>query len=409
MLKASITPPVDLYTRADWRSVEQLYRQFSTIVAKGDPVPTEITGSLANSLGRVLAFYEDEETTFVRDLLDLWSSVDRLQGSDESKFRRLYFDPRLNDYAEYRFPPEGGIRRRPRPFEAAVETSRRLIDLNHVRRQMADIQSGGVLGGSVSYGRFYNVTGAASEFGAKASDTDLLLVLQDYKQLNAVADGLSGMPDIDRESLELFRNRARVFSTIQPEHAPCIFSHKLALWNTTRDPVLSGTDIPGQYKLSLHVFSLSDFDFLTLKDIPILEPPKGATGFDRRLKDYRDSAPANDRVYDSRSFAGIALRTHPLNPSKAELGFLATVQVCLIEDDRYCPGLHQNLILPQFEKRWETESVRLYLRMLTFRWKILERLRTEKTKRPFEEQSLSLSHVRYFVFSPHITRRADRG
>ena len=37
-----------------------------------------------------------------------------------------------------------------------------------------------------------------------------------------------------------------------------------------------------------------------------------------------------------------------------------------------------------------------------------ERLRTERTMRPFEEQKLSLSHVRYFVFSPHITHRADR-
>lgn len=396
-------------SRADWRSVEQLYGQFSTILSKGEQIPTEITGSLANSLGRVLAFYEDEEPTFVQDLLELWSSVDRLEGSVRDRFRTLYFERRLDIYPEYKFPRDEGTRRRPRPFEAAVETCRRLIDLNKVRHALADVQSGGVLGGSVSYGRFYNVIGAAKEFGSKPSDMDLLLVLKAYEQLDAVADRLSGIRGIEGASLDLFRRRITVFSKIRAKHSPCIFSHKLEFWSAEQDPILSGMDIPGEYKLSLHTFSLADFDYLTLKDIPILEPAKGSDEFDRRLQDYRDSAPPNDRAYDSRSFAGIALGTHPLDPSEVESGFLANVQVCLIKGDRFCPGLHQNLILPQFEKRWETETVRLYLRMLTFRWKILERLRTETTKRPFEEQSLSLSHVRYFVFSPHITRRADRG
>lgn len=252
-------------------------------------------------------------------------------------------------------------------------------------------------------------TGAATELGSKASDMDLLLVLPEYDQLEAVADRLSNVPGLDDASLDLFRRRIAIFLKVRSEHSPCIFSHKLVFWNERTDSVLSGSGIPGEYKLSFHVFSLADFDYLTLKDIPILRPPNGSDIFDRALRDYRDSAPPDDKAYDSRSFAGIPLGTHPLSPTEIDLGFLSNVQVCLIKEDRYCPGLHQNLILPQFENRWESESVRLYLRMLTFRWKILERLRTEKTNRPFEEQSLSLSHVRYFVFSPHITRRADRG
>jgi hypothetical protein len=409
-MDALVKSPNDFRKRADWRSVEQLYRQFSTIRSKDERIPPEIAGALANHLGRVLAFYEDNEKMFIQDLLELWSSVDDLHGSSQERFRALYFDSNLDRYPEYKFPPEEGTRRRPRPFEAAIETSRRLIDLNNIRHELASVQSGGILGGSVSYGRFYNVTGAAKEFGSKSSDTDLLLVLKDYEQLNEVADRLAFVQGVDKESLELFRRRLAIFLRIRSKHSPCIFSHKLLFWSTEEDPILSGTNIPGQYKTSLHVFSLADFDYLTLKGIPILDQPEGSPGdFDQRLTDYRDSAPIGDRAYDSRSFAGIPLGKHPLDPATVELGFLANVQVCLIKDDRYCPGLHQNLILPQFEKRWETEEVRLYLRLLTFRWKILERLHTEKTKRPFEEQSLSLSHVRYFVFSPHITRRADRG
>lgn len=408
-MAATIGASGNLKSRADWRSVEHLYSQFSTIVSKHDGIPPLIAGSLANSLGRVLASYEDEETLFVQHLLELWSDTDKLKGRALDGFRRLYFDQRLDTYPEYKYPPEDGTRRRPRPFEAAIETCRRLSDLNNVRNALVGVQSGGILGGSVSYGRFYNVTGAAKEFGSKPSDTDLLLVLKDYGQLEDVADRLSSVDGIEKSSLDLFRQRTGAFAKIQPQHAPCIFSHKLVFWTSAIDPTLQRTDVPGEYRLSLHVFSLADLDYLTLKDTPIFEAPEGSGTFERMLRDYRDSAPLNDKAYDSRSFAGIPLGTHPLDPSSVDLGFLANVQVCLIKDDRYCPGLHQNLILPQFEKRWETESVRLYLRMLTFRWKILERLRTEKTKRPFEEQSLSLSHVRYFVFSPHITHRADRG
>src|SRR5260370_5333577 len=122
-----ITAHGGLRSRADWRSVEQLYGQFSTILSKGGQIPTEITGSLANSLGRVLAFYEDEEPMFVQDLLELWSSVDRIEGSVRERFRTLYFELRLDTYPEYRFPRDEGTRRRPRPFESAVETCRLLI------------------------------------------------------------------------------------------------------------------------------------------------------------------------------------------------------------------------------------------------------------------------------------------
>ena len=397
-------------SRADWRRVDRLYRQLTTIVSRGDGIPTEVAGALANALGRVLAFYEDDEPQFVQDLVTLWSNIDGLNGSYRDNFRRLYFDSRFDKYSDYVLAPEK--RRRPRPFETAVETCRRLVDLNDLRHALSSIQCGAILGGSVSYGRFYNITGGAPEFGQsgivpKASDADLLLVLKEYEQLDAVGQQLSEVSCLEKDSVDLLRRRVREFPAIRQKYSPCIFSHKLVV-KRPDDAILNGTDIPGVYNLSLHVFSSKDFDYLTLKDIPILEPPGSASVLDRMLHDYRDTESPKG-AYNSRSFAGIPMEEHALDPVTVPLGFVAHVQVCLIKENRYCPGLHQNLILPQFEMRWESELVRLYLRMLVFRWKIQERLQIEKTARPFEEQSLSLSHVRYFVFSPHITRRADRG
>jgi hypothetical protein len=331
---------------------------------------------------------DDPQNSWIR-LIRIWANTETLNSDTTDRI------PRLVSFCG-------------KAFEAAVETCRRLIDVNSIRQTLSNLQTGAILGGSVSYGRFYNVTGAAPEFGSKSSDADLLLVLADYDQLASVVEKLVPIPGLEPSSLEQLRQRVTKFPQIRMQYAPCILSHKLKFWVNQSDSVLSGTKIPSEYSLSLHVFSLSDFDYMTLRDSSVLQPSEGASSFDRIIRDYRDTSPPESRAYDNRSFSGIALGTNPLEPVQVDLGYVAQVKVCLIQDDRYCPGLHQNLILPQFERRWESEQVRLYLRMLTFRWKILERLRTERTMRPFEEQKLSLSHVRYFVFSPHITHRADR-
>ncbi|MGA9898258.1 MAG: hypothetical protein WBQ09_09160, partial [Terriglobales bacterium] len=143
----TVTKPVsDLHKRADWRAVEQLYGQFAAIASTGQQLPEIVTGALSNSLSRVLAFYEDEESQFVEDLLELWSGIDHLTGTRDSRFRSLYLDSRLDKYPEYKFPPEVDRRRRPRPFEAAVETCRRLIDVNSIRQTLSSLRTGAILG-----------------------------------------------------------------------------------------------------------------------------------------------------------------------------------------------------------------------------------------------------------------------
>ena len=228
--------------------------------------------------------------------MDLWSGIDQLTGRKESRFRGLYLDSRLDNYPEYKFPPELDRRRRPRPFEAAVETCRRLIDVNGFRQTLSSLQVGPILGGSVSYGRFYNVTGSALEFGSKSSDADLLLVLTEYEQLASVVEKLASIPGLEPSSLDQLRQRVTKFPQIQAQNAPCILSHKLRFWMNESDAVLSGTKIPSDYSLSLHVFSLSDFDYMTLQDSPVLQPSEGASSFDRVIRDYRDTSPPEPGV-----------------------------------------------------------------------------------------------------------------
>ncbi len=135
---------------ADWRRVESLYRQLSTIL--NDPeqrnAPSDdLTGSLAEQLGRVLAHYFDREDAFLLDLLEIWSEIVGLSGTSSQRYQRLYLDERYDRLAPYQ---SGAERRRPRPFEASVETVRRLSDLNRIRDVLAPIDIGGILGGSTS-------------------------------------------------------------------------------------------------------------------------------------------------------------------------------------------------------------------------------------------------------------------
>lgn len=392
----------DAIARADWRHVRNLYQQVMSILndpEKENVLPDIVTGALAESLSRVLAFYEDQETQFMEDVFSIWSDLEALKGSKLDRFRRLYFDERYNRFPAYN--PPGAQRRRPTPFETAIETPRRLYDLNRVRDAFANLPTAGILGGSLSYGRFFNVCGASR---GKPSDTDLLLVIPDYSSLGAVADALGSVAGLDNQSLEEFKARIKLFPDILETFPNSILSHKLKFWEDTPHPYLSGYKISADYLLSVHVFSLQMFDFLILKDVPIIQGDRDGR-FLRELTDYRNTSP--ERKDNQRAFNGVDY-TIELDKVEVPGGYVNRVLVCHILANRFYPGLHQNLVLPQFEIRWESPAVRLYLRLLGFRWKALARLHEERMAYPFEVRNLSLSHTRSAVFSPHITQRANR-
>ncbi len=270
-----------------------------------------------------------------------------------------------------------------------------------MRDALLPLPTSGILGGSTSYGRFFNVCGAAS---GKPSDTDLLLVIPNYDLLLSIGEAVESVQGSDKASIAHFKKRVACFEKVRRQSAHCIFSHKVKFWEDTSDPYMQQYQLPGYYHLSLHVISSSEFDHMILKDKPKLEPDTGEN-FLREVTDYRDTEPT--RFDNQRSFSGIDY-TVPLKAGAVEGGYASLIRVCHIEAGRYYPGLHQNLVLPQFEIRWEDPSFRLYLPILGFRWKLLERLHEERRLRPFEIQRMSLCHTRSAVFSPHIARRCDR-
>jgi len=105
--------------------------------------------------------------------------------------------------------------------------------------------------------------------------------------------------------------------------------------------------------------SREDIDFTILRDQPRLRSK-------RVILDYR--AERADRPDTQRSFAETVVE-HEREGTEHECpgGFVLPSQVCDLRSadpergSRYFPGQFQNLILPEFELRWDLESHRMYL------------------------------------------------
>jgi hypothetical protein len=390
--------------RADWNLVSGIYSQVSQLVndPHSDYLPPAIPGFLAEALSRAAAFYTTDKIQMAEDFLSVMEESDSFKGTSTQRFRHFYFDDRPRRFGFYQ--PETTGRVRPTPFESSVETCRRLRDLEEIRRVCKPIGAGLVLGGSMSYGKFLNVSGAESQKGG--SDIDLVFTVEEGTQLLDVADALSQVPGISTSDLATMRIRIQEYLKLQNKlKDPCSFSQKASIWMDQEDPWLSQYNILPAYKISLHCFTRDGFEQLVAGDLMILSR-EGAKEKTRVLNDYRQDIP-NLRLDHQRSLAGtdLFLERPFVEVSK---GYLTESRAFVIDaQGRYHPGMFQNLILPQFELVTEDTHHSLRNQLDLFRWKIVERLRKERQARPYELLRLSLSHTRSSVFAPHIVRQID--
>ena len=386
-----------------WEPVAQVYRQCASI--RDDPeernhLPRSLTGALARNLGRVFASYVDAEDDFIEHALEVMSQADSLSGPRAERFRQLYYDRRFDRFAEYTVAAHER-RRRAKPFEAVVETARRIRDLSKFRDALIDLPSACILGGSTSYGRFFNTIGAKD---GNPSDLDLLLVVKRYDDLPKVVDRLAAIDGVGdtRPMADRVGHLARACRSV-PDGGRCIFSHRIPMWDTTGgDRGLRGTQVPSRYLASLHVFSTTDLDFMMLRDVDRIDDATART-----LWDYRQDDPGRNDT--QRAFAGLQTSVERKR-DEVPGGFVSQSRVHHVEDERFSPGRHQNIILPAYENGWEQDDdpeLGLRMRLDEFRGKIVDRLGLERRLRPFEHQAISLSHTRSAFFAPHIERGVD--
>jgi hypothetical protein len=272
------------------------------------------------------------------------------------------------------------------------------VYLNRIQQALRSAATSAILGGSLSYGRFFNTTGGQS----RPSDVDLIVVVPDDADSLAVVEALRPLEFISRSSLDEMEHRLLIFPGYRQKR--CVFLHKLRLWESPPSRFVTDYQVmAGHYKVALHLMTFDDLLYLILRDRPRIPPEEG---FIRRLVEFRDDHPSRSSE-ELKSFSNARLDVS-VNSSIVDGGYLADHVVCQVTEGRFYPGAHMNLVLPRFEVRWEDPHLELRLLLLAFRWKLVTRLGDENRARD-EVVRLSYSHTRSAAFSPHVTRRVDEG
>ncbi len=269
--------------RFGWTRAATVYEQ--CIRALEDPyspyLPDKLAAFLAELLSRVSVSYFGREGQFLQDARDNMAGGDSLAN--------LYFDERFQRLPIYRESPVPAGRRRPTPFEAIAETARRLRDMNRLVELLGPLTMGGVLGGSMSYGRFFNVVGQRE---GKASDLDFYIILEDGEHLDDSLSALQRLPGIGPVSLELASTRySEYLKYVDADGAgvPCGFTFKIPLHECSDDELLEGVAVSTEYAVSMHVLPKSMSDLVLLVGAPEISTEWLGDGL--TVLDFRESEP----------------------------------------------------------------------------------------------------------------------
>ncbi len=393
---ADLLPYAD--RRADWRPIRALFHQQVQLVDSGSRrIPEEVTEAFADAIGKISASYAGHEAELCEHALAILADIECEEILDLDLFRTYYEDERFNPTPG----PTQAPRRRPAPYEAIVETCRRLRDARSLRAACRNTGTSGLLIGSTSYGRFYNIRG--NRHGDAASDLDFIVIIEQAKALDGIAAALAALPGVATPDVDYFARRARVFAG-SLDNRSTVFSHKIRLWaEGTPDPVLPSGAAPGDYLLSLHVMTPPVLDYVLVTSTPRLL--KEAAGARRTLRDYREAPTGRwDDLYD---FAGRRHRAD-LGAVPAQNGCLRSPRVYYIDElDCYFPGFYQTMLFPQPDLLWDDLDVRPAVD--EFQRKLGERVRYEANQRGHAMLRPSFAHVRREAFTPSVIKLLDAG
>lgn len=394
------------HTNADWDLVEGVYRQCVELAEDHDGrfMPDVIPAFFAEALGRIASNYRTREEELILHGLGILGNAEGAHRITGSLFKQLYVDDRFERFMQYSTSGDPCRPcRRPRPYETMVETARRFRDLNHLEAELADLPTSCILGGSLNYGRYYSVRGTAGQ--APGSDVDIMIVLPDYVWMNEVIANIAQLHGHAQASLDALERRARAWHEHRLDDGRTMFSHRIQMWSDEEDPIMVWAPNRGEYTIDIRIVSRPVLDWILVTDNAKLNA--SAAGNSRTVRNFGQPCPGGTRHDEhQRSFSGRNLRTK-LEITELDDSLLRTHRVYSIHGDRYYPGSVQNLILPRFNKRWDDVPIEGALQ--TFRWKIVERLRSERRLRPYELQRVSLSHTRSEMFAPYILRSVDDG
>jgi hypothetical protein len=287
---------------------------------------------------------------------------------DRQEFRQVFKQRDREDFGRL------GNKRFPGLDETVRATIERLDFLENfleIIRSGRRVVIGVILGGSLSYGKFYCVR--------RDSDIDVIVVMRNWpKSLKDFSNLLISLRFFESSSIERWQQRVDYFlNSLNTPETKYVFSQKLRVSGSSFD-------------LSLHLMDLGTIGQYCLAGIDPLRLRDGVYV----VREFRESTVRRLVICD---FSGKPLARDPRENFLGDLGFLSDNEIFAVRDGRYITGQYQNVIFPALEICYDPEGI-LQLLVGNFRDCIKRRFAYEEG----DGGNLFLIHYRNAAFNPRV-------
>ncbi len=291
--------------------------------------------------------------------------------------------PSLPDFLKISKGKELG-KRKPSFIESVEGTLERFYKIKELTNLMEGLADSVIVGGSMSYGPFYNIRKLLDETGS--SDIDLIVVAEENKFEENLWKKLKGSNIFTEEERNIFFGRMEEFKKLLGGGKADIFSQKFKA---------KGTD----FDVSIHFFTPTILDSMIGDDFE--EQLKKDEEEVVIMKDFR----AKKFPYKTclqQNFLGEKYK-HQVSPqNEVSGGVIAELPSYIIHNGHFYLGLYQNLISPCFSVYYGGDKDTIK-KIEKFRHILEQRVEKER-KDKFNARFLK-SHIRDKIFSPELFKR----
>lgn len=279
-------------------------------------------------------------------------------------------------------------KRQPSFLECTEATLERYQVLEKIEQAFIPPIEGIIVGGSMSYGPFYNIRKNLDNTGS--SDIDVIMIMSS-ENFSIDENSLAASGLFYPEDITLFLERIPNFKKLYERGEAEIMSQKFRIINTDFD-------------VSLHFFTKRSFAKMlgpTVEDNITEHPDEIFT-----IKDYK-AKPFTHPICLQRGFDNSPHRYEvPTQTPTEDGGVITLLPNYATAGGKFYPGIYQNLVSPRFkvfaDTTGETTAVTKNFKEIMSR-----QLERERQKFADEPKSLLQSHIRFAIFPPELSRRTS--
>lgn len=279
-------------------------------------------------------------------------------------------------------------KQQPSLIENTDATLKRLDFLYRYVKNLTDPYVSMITGGSMSYGRFYNV-----REGDDPSDLDMIIVFNDGEENNLKAENL--LPQrfgfCNNDVLQL-QERMKIYAHLLREGTLDILSHTANLKTLG-------------FSVSMHILPSIVFEEMMVHN-PYQDLEAGKN-VERRIRDYKPE-PFKHQNVRLRDFNGkqvqFSVHEKSISGGVTDNEVISLIPAHAIVDGMFVPGLYHNLLSPRFEM--EAFSSRQCVSAATLFWSMMKRYERQ-LRTTYPDASALKSHMRYPLFNSMLIKNHE--